>query len=161
MTKIEFEPIGIIHTPFKHIEGMPIQPVGAKGERGTIEILPAYEEGLQDLEGFSRIILLYYFHRNSGPKLVVTPFMDSSLLGVFATRAPSRPNPIGLSTVRLLGIEGGMIHVEELDILDGTPLIDIKPYVPDFDSYRAEKIGWLEKAKDQVRLKRSDDRFKR
>lgn len=160
MTKIEFEPIGFIHTPFTNIEGMPIQPMSAKGERGSIEILRGYEEGLKDLEGFSHIILLYYFHRVSGPRLIVTPFMDASPRGVFATRAPSRPNPIGLSIVRLIGIENNIIHVEDMDILDGTPLIDIKPYVPDFDSYRAESIGWLENVKGQVQSKRSDDRFK-
>lgn len=157
--KIEYRQIGTIHTPFKSIEGMPIQPAGAESVPGTVEVYPEYSEGLKDLDGFSHIILVYHFHKAAKSKLVVTPFMDDQPRGVFATRAPKRPNPIGLSIVRLLKIEGSTIEVENVDILDGTPLIDIKPYVPDFDEYPADRVGWLEHAKGAVKGKKSDNRF--
>jgi len=140
--------------------GMPIQPSGASGIRGTIEIDSDYVAGLKDLEGFSHIILLYYFHQVRESKLLVIPFMDTQQRGVFATRAPKRPNPIGLSVVKLLSIEGNVLHVENLDILDGTPLLDIKPYVPEFDEHPAERVGWLEQARGMVVNKRSDARFR-
>lgn len=158
--EIMYQPIGTIHSPFKDIQGMPIQPTGAANVQGTIELLPELVEGLKDLEGFSHIILLYHFHQAEGARLVVTPFMDSSPHGVFATRAPKRPNPIGLSVVRLVSIEGNILHIENVDILDGTPLLDIKPYVPEFDEHPAERIGWLREAKGLVQSKRSDDRFR-
>ena len=158
--EISYRPIGVIHSPFTEIEGMPIQPTGASGIRGTVEVYPEFVEGLKDLEGFSHIILLYHFHRVRGAKLVVTPFMDSQPHGVFATRAPKRPNPIGLSIVRLLGIEQNVLHIENVDILDGTPLLDIKPYVPEFDQHRADRVGWLEQAKGRVQSRRSDGRFR-
>jgi tRNA-Thr(GGU) m(6)t(6)A37 methyltransferase TsaA len=158
--EISYRPIGTIHTPFTDIEGMPIQPAGACGIRGSIEILPELAEGLKDLEGFSYIILLYHFHRVRESKLIVTPFMDSQPHGVFSTRAPKRPNPIGLSVVKLLSVEKNVLHIENVDILDGTPLLDIKPYVPEFDFYAAvERVGWLEQAKERVQDKRSDRRF--
>ena len=158
--EINYRPIGVIHSPFTDIGGMPIQPTGASGIRGTIEVFPEFAEGLKDLEGFSHIILLYHFHRVQGTKLVVTPFMDSQPHGVFATRAPKRPNPIGLSIVRLLGIEQNILRIENVDILDGTPLLDIKPYVPEFDQPPADRMGWLEQAKGRVQSKRSDGRFR-
>ena len=160
--KIEvlYHPIGIVHTPFKQIQGIPIQPTGASGARGHIEILPEYAEGLRDLEGFSHIILLYHFHGVRESKLVVTPFLDSQPRGIFSTRAPKRPNPIGLSVVKLLKIEKTILQIEDVDILDGTPLLDIKPYVPEFDPHGAVRTGWLEKAKGKVKDKKSDDRFK-
>lgn len=158
--EIKFRSIGIIHSPFKDIKGMPIQPAGAAHVRGTVEVLPEFSEGLRDLEGFSHIILLYHFHRVQATKLVVIPFMDSQPHGVFATRAPKRPNPIGLSIVKLLSREGNTLHVENVDILDGTPLLDIKPYVPEFDRPAVESVGWLEQAKGEVQGKRSDDRFR-
>jgi tRNA-Thr(GGU) m(6)t(6)A37 methyltransferase TsaA len=157
---IIYHPIGVVHSPFQDIQGMPIQPTGAAGVRGTVEILPELAEGLRDLEGFSHIILLYHFHRVRDVKLVVTPFMDSQPRGLFSTRAPKRPNPIGLSVVKLLRVEGHVLHVENVDILDGTPVLDIKPYVPDFDQHPVERVGWLEGAKGRVRGKRSDDRFR-
>ena len=138
---------------------MPIQPTGAREVRGTVEILPEFIEGLKDLDGFSHIILLYHFHRVKGVSLSVTPFLDSQTRGLFATRAPRRPNPIGLSIVKLSRIEGNVLHIENVDILDGTPVLDIKPYVPAFDQYLDSRVGWLEKVKDKVREKRSDDRF--
>jgi tRNA-Thr(GGU) m(6)t(6)A37 methyltransferase TsaA len=138
---------------------MPIQPTGASGIQGTVEVFPEFTEGLKDLEGFSHIILLYHFHRVQEVKLVVTPFMDFQPRGVFATRAPKRPNPIGLSIVKLLGIEQNTLHIENVDILDGTPLLDIKPYVPEFDHHPADRVGWLEQAKGRVQSKKSDGRF--
>jgi tRNA (adenine37-N6)-methyltransferase len=156
---INFTPIGTIHTPFKTIANMPIQPSGAKGIQGTIEIKPEYVDGLKDLEGFSHIILLYHFHKSKKYTLEVTPFLDSETHGVFATRAPNRPNPVGLSVVKLLKIDSNILHVEHIDILDKTPLIDIKPYVSEFDQPSSVRIGWLEKKKGKVRLKKSDDRF--
>jgi tRNA (adenine37-N6)-methyltransferase len=156
---IEYRPIGVIHTPFRSLEGMPIQPAGAQSVRGDVDVFPDYVEGLRDLNGFSHVMLLYDFHQAAGPKLVVTPFMDSQARGVFATRAPTRPNPIGLSVVRLLKIQGCTLHVENVDILDGTPLLDIKPYVPEFDHHPADRVGWLEQAREAVQSKRADDRF--
>ena len=152
-------PIGIIHTPFQELENMPIQPSGAAGTRGTVDLFPEFAEGLKDLGGFSHVILLYHFHKSRGYKLIVTPFLDSEPRGLFATRAPKRPNPIGLSTVKLLQIRGGSLDIENVDILDGTPLLDIKPYVPEFDQQQACRIGWLEQARGKVRNKRSDERF--
>lgn len=156
---MNYQPIGIIHSPFTQIVGMPIQPTGAQGIRGTIDIFPEYAEGLADLEGFSHVILLYHFHQAPKAQLLVTPFMDSKPHGIFATRAPNRPNPIGLSIVKLLKIEGNVLHIENVDILDGTPLLDIKPYVPEFDSYSEVQTGWLEHAKGRVENQRSDSRF--
>lgn len=157
--KIEYQKIGLIHSPFKNIREMPIQSVGAFGIKGIVEVFPAFTEGLKDVEGFSHIILLYHFHKIKESMLLVTPFLDSQPRGVFATRAPKRPNPIGLSVVKLDGIEGNILHVENVDILDGTPLLDIKPYVPEFDNHPADRVGWLEKAKGRVRNQKSDGRF--
>ena len=122
--KIEFHPIGVIHTPFTKPEGMPIQPAGVAGVTGTVEVFEDYRAGLKDLNGFSHIILLYHFHRSEGFNLQVEPFMDRQPRGLFATRAPKRPSPIGLSVVKLDKIENGTLHVQNLDILDGTPLLD-------------------------------------
>ncbi|MCP4543289.1 MAG: tRNA (N6-threonylcarbamoyladenosine(37)-N6)-methyltransferase TrmO [Chloroflexi bacterium] len=160
MTEISYRSIGTIHSPFKEIEGMPIQPTGAFQVRGSVEILPELAKGLKDLDGFSHIILLYHFHRVQESKLTVVPFLDSQPHGVFASRAPVRPNPIGLSVVRLLGIDQNILHIENVDILDGTPLLDIKPYVPEFDQHPANRVGWLERARDRVQSKRSDSRFR-
>ncbi len=158
--EIKYHPIGTIHSPFKDIEGMPVQPAGAASVRGTVSILPELADGLRDLEGFSHIILLYHLHQVHEAKLVVTPFMDSEPHGIFATRAPKRPNPLGLSIVRLVSIENNILYIKNVDILDGTPLLDIKPYVPEFDRPTVHGVGWLEQAKGEVRGKRSDDRFR-
>lgn len=158
--KIEYQPIGVIHSPFKKIEGMPIQPAGAAGVMGTIEVFESYRTGLKDLDGFSHILLLYHFHRVQGFSLYVVPFMDSKARGLFSTRAPRRPNPIGLSVVRLHGIEEGVLHIENVDVLDGTPLLDIKPYVPEFDPRGEVRTGWLEEAGKIVSSRKSDNRFK-
>jgi len=157
--EIIYKPIGTIHSPFKTVEGVPIQPSGAESIRGTIEIFLEYKEGLQDLEGFSHIILIYHFHRAQEPKLTVTPFMDSTPHGVFSTRAATRPNPVGFSVVRLLHIEGCALIIENVDILDGTPLLDLKPYVPEFDHYAVNRTGWLAKASGVVKRKKSDKWF--
>jgi tRNA-Thr(GGU) m(6)t(6)A37 methyltransferase TsaA len=157
---ISYRPIGTIRSPFEGVEKVPIQPAAASGIRGTVEVSAEFVDGLQDLSGFSHIILLYHFHRVTEARLTVVPFLDDRARGVFATRAPSRPNPIGLSIVRLLGIEGNLLHVENLDIVDGTPLLDIKPYVPAFDHNEAERTGWLETTGARVKETRSDDRFK-
>jgi len=157
--KIKYQPIGVIHSPFTKLDGMPIQPAGAAGIIGSVEIFPEYAPGLDDLDGFSHIILLYHFHLSSGFKLHVVPFMDNKKRGLFATRAPNRPNPIGMSVVRLLKIEERIIRVENVDILTGTPLLDIKPYVPEFDDQRNVRTGWLEHAGKTVPKQKSDKRF--
>jgi tRNA-Thr(GGU) m(6)t(6)A37 methyltransferase TsaA len=156
---ITFSPIGTIHTPFSKLDGMPIQPSGARYVEGTINLYAQFEEGLQDLDGFSHIILLYHFHRSKGYRLIVKPFLDSVKRGLFATRAPRRPNPIGISIVRLLRIEGLILHVQDVDVLDGTPLLDIKPWVPEFDMRQHARAGWLEKKQKNTQTIKSDCRF--
>jgi tRNA (adenine37-N6)-methyltransferase len=157
---IIYRPIGIINTPFAEANKMPIQPEGAKGIEGTIDIKPEFEAGLKDLDGFSYIILLYHFHLSSGFSLEVIPFLDDKQRGVFATRAPRRPNSIGLSIVRLLGIKKNILYIQNIDVVDGTPLLDIKPYVPEFDDRKAEKIGWLSGKIERMHEIKSDERFK-
>jgi len=159
MDVIKYKPIGIIHSPFKEPKGTPIQPTGAKNIDATVELFPKYVEGLKDLEGFSHIILIYHFHLSKHISLRVKPYMDNELRGVFATRAPSRPNPIGISVVRLVKVEGNILHIQDVDAVDGTPLLDIKPYVPEFDTREVEKIGWLEKRVHRLRETKDDGRF--
>jgi tRNA-Thr(GGU) m(6)t(6)A37 methyltransferase TsaA len=156
---ISITPIGIIETPFDDLKGMPIQPSGADKIQGTIIIDKEYEEGLSDLEGFSHIILLYHFHKSKGYNLMVKPFMDDQQRGLFSTRAPRRPNPIGLSIVQLIKIENNKISIQGIDVLNGTPLIDIKPYVPGFDAREVTKLGWLDKNYKKSESLKSDDRF--
>lgn len=158
--KIEYSPIGIIHSPFKKPENMPIQPAGAEGIKGRVEIFEDFQDGLKDLAGFSHIILLYHFHRSRGFNLQVVPFMDPELRGVFATRAPRRPNSIGLSVVRLDRIEGRVLYIRNVDVIDGTPLLDIKPYVPALDAGGKIRTGWLAQAGKTVKGWKSDGRFK-
>ena len=156
---IAYAPIGVIHTPFAEPAGMPIQPAGAAGVRGTVEVFEEFRAGLADLDGFSHLILLYHFHRSAGFDLKATPFLDAQPRGLFATRAPRRPNPIGLSVVALEKVDGNVLHVQNVDMLDGTPLLDIKPYVPQFDAAQDVRTGWIAKSGDAVADKRSDDRF--
>ena len=160
MDNVKYNPIGIIHSPYKEIEGMPIQPCAAIGVRGTVEIKYEYAGGLKDIDGFSHIILIYHFHLSKGFSLEVIPFLDDNPKGVFATRVPKRPNSIGLSIVKLIKVEDKILHIENIDILDNTPLLDIKPYVSIFDALDQTEIGWYSKAKYNVRNKKSDLRFK-
>jgi tRNA-Thr(GGU) m(6)t(6)A37 methyltransferase TsaA len=136
-------PIGIIRSPFTDKSQTPIQASRSQA-KGMVEIYPEYTDGLQDLEGFSHIYLLYAFHRSSGYSLIVTPFLDDRLHGVFATRYPDRPNPLGLSIVRLIARRDNLLDIEGVDMLDGTPLLDIKPYVPEFDIRTGTANGWYE-----------------
>lgn len=158
--KIEYTPIGIIHSPFPTPADMPIQPAAGAGIKGTVEVFEAFQPGLKDLGGFSHIILLYHFHRSRSFNLEVVPFLDSERRGLFATRAPNRPNPIGLSIVQLDKVEDGVLHIRNMDILDGTPLLDIKPYVPEFDAQMEVRTGWLEGVGKTVASRKADNRFK-
>ena len=159
--EIIYKPIGTIHSPFKNLEGMPIQPVGAKGVEGEIHLDEKYEEGLKDLEGFSHVVLIYHLHLCKGYSLQVKPFLDTVKRGIFATRAPKRPNAIGMSVVCLNKIEGSKIYISNVDVVDGTPLLDIKPYIPNFDKCKGEelRIGWFEDKHENANHKKSDDRF--
>ena len=159
MTEITYKPIGVIHSPFKEPKGTPIQPEGARGIDGTVEVFREYAEGLKDLEGFSHIILIYHFHLSKGASLTAKPFMDNQPRGVFAMRGPSRPNPIGISVVRFVRIENSILHIQDVDIVDGTPLLDIKPYVPRFDVRQVDNIGWLEENIHKVDTSKDDGRF--
>ena len=159
MRTIVYRPIGIIRSPFKTPQGTPIQPSGAIGQLGRVELHSEYAPAVEDLMGFSHIYLIYHFHlaKTYAPKVV--PFLDDRARGLFATRAPARPNSIGLSVVRLHGIEGVRLDVKDIDVVDRTPLLDIKPYVPAFDRREADRIGWLaEKSKGAERV-RDDGRF--
>jgi len=158
--KIIYQPIGIIYSPHKEVKGVPIQPSSAKGIQGEIELFEEYQDGLKDLDGFSHIIILYDFHKSKGYSLQLTPFLDEKLRGVFATGAPKRPNQIGLSVLKLNRIKGNKLYVENVDMLDETPVLDIKPYASQFDAVEEEKIGWLSKNIKESDVKKSDERFK-
>jgi tRNA-Thr(GGU) m(6)t(6)A37 methyltransferase TsaA len=158
--KIKYTSIGTIHTPFKEIEQMPIQSSGAKGIKGTVKLKKKYVKGLFDLERFSHIFLIYHFHKSEGFNLKVIPFLDNKQHGVFATRAPRRPNPVGISVVRLISIKDNILEIENVDMINGTPLIDIKPYISQFDIHEIEKNGWLNNITGYPDEVKSDDRFK-
>jgi tRNA-Thr(GGU) m(6)t(6)A37 methyltransferase TsaA len=158
---INYKAIGIIQSPFKEPKGTPIQPTAAKDITGVIEIYPEYVEGLKDVEGFSHLILIYHFHLVKDASLLVKPFLDNELHGIFATRSPSRPNSIGFSVVRLTRVEGNKLHIQDVDIVDGTPLLDIKPYVSAFDIREAVKTGWFENNVHKLSTTRDDGRFVR
>lgn len=153
---MELHQIGVIHSPFPQPDGVPIQPRYAQAAEGTVEVFQPFAEGLRDLDGFERIWLIYWFHQAAAARLIVRPFKDKTQRGLFATRAPCRPNPIGMSPVRLLAVKGRRLRVAEVDVLDGTPLLDIKPYVPEFDHYEIRRIGWLSEAGDRTT---ADGRF--
>jgi tRNA-Thr(GGU) m(6)t(6)A37 methyltransferase TsaA len=155
-----FEPIGVIHSPFQALEEMPIQPTSDASRPGRVEIYPQFAEGLEDLAGFSHIYLIYHLHKTTSFKLTVTPFLDTQPRGLFATRAPSRPNPIGLSLVQLDRIEANWLYIARLDILDQTPLLDIKPYIPELTPQASVRIGWLAQVRDKFSKRTSDGRFK-
>jgi tRNA-Thr(GGU) m(6)t(6)A37 methyltransferase TsaA len=154
---VVYQPIGVVHTPFESTDGMPIQPSRAAGCRGTVVVDPEYADGLADLDGFSHVILLCHFHRALPHRLRVVPYLDDVERGLFATRSPSRPNPLGLSVVRLIGIAGNELTVENVDVLDGTPLLDIKPWVGELGDREAVRCGWLEGVRRREVL--SDPRF--
>jgi len=159
MKEFTFKSIGVIHTPYKERAGMPIQPPGAEGALGRVEVFPEFSEALKDIDGFSHIILIFCFHKSEGYKLQVSPFLEDEIHGLFAVRAPKRPNPIGLSVVKLQKCEGNILYIDNPDMLDGTPLLDIKPYIPDFDAYPDAVSGWQEKHRGKVRKHKSDNRF--
>ncbi len=159
MKEIKFKQIGLIHSPYKRVKGTPIQPTGAKDVEGKVELFSEYSEGLKDLEYFSHIILIYQFHLSKGGGLLVKPYMDNNFRGVFATRAPRRPNPIGISIVRLDKIVDNILYIRDIDIIDGTPLLDIKPYVPKFDMRNVKSIGWLEDNVHKLSDVKDDERF--
>jgi len=159
---VDYRPIGVLCSPHKELSGMPIQPVGARGVTGHIELAAQYVPGLKDLEGFSHVIVLYHLHGSEGFELLVKPFLDTEERGLFSTRAPRRPNPIGLSVLELSGVDlaAGLVRLNNVDILDGTPVLDIKPYVPKFDVWEAERIGWIAGKGSTADTCRSDERFR-
>ena len=155
-----YEPIGEIRTPFETPEGMPIQPAGETSARGTVVVDPAYEAGLADLDGFSHCILLYHFHASDDDySLRPTPFLDDTARGLFATRAPQRPTPVGLSVVGIESVDGRELTVSGIDVVDGTPLLDIKPFVPQFDVPAETAAGWVDATDTGVESTAADDRF--
>ncbi len=156
---IVYNPIGIIYTPFKSAKGTPIQPSAAIGIEGRIKVFDEYQDALKDLDGFSHLILLYHFHLTTDYSLSVKPFLDEELHGVFATRAPSRPNPIGISIVRLTSIQGNILYVQDMDVVNETPILDIKPYVPQFDRKDDCNIGWLKKNIKDFKNTKDNGRF--
>jgi tRNA-Thr(GGU) m(6)t(6)A37 methyltransferase TsaA len=154
----EFRPIGVVRSPHRGAEGTPIQGVYDQSE-GVVEILPEFGEGLKDLEGFSRIWILYAFHRGSSARLRVVPFRDIEERGIFATRSPCRPNAIGMTSVELVKVDGARVHFRGVDVIDGTPVLDIKPYVHQWDSFEKGREGWLDSS--VVERTVADDRFSR
>ncbi len=156
---VSYTSIGTIHTPFRKIEGMPIQSIGSKGTKGTVELKKEYVEALMDLEKFSHIYLIFHLHKSQGFDLQVIPFLDDKPHGLFATRAPRRPNPIGISVVKLISIKDNILEIENVDMLDGTPLLDIKPYISQFDIHHIEKNGWINNKTGYPNETTSDDRF--
>jgi len=155
----EIHPIGTIRSPYHSIRDMPIQPKGASGVEGCVVVDEEYIDGLRDIEGFSHIYLVYNFHEATRTELLITPFLDEKKRGVFATRSPLRPNHIGISIVRLIRVEKHLLFVEGIDVLDGTPLLDIKPYIEKFDAVNKSTAGWLKAGDEEISKKRSDDRF--
>ena len=156
-TEVLMQPIGVIWSPHRSPAGTPIQPAYAEQSDGEVVVDERFAPALADIEGFERIWLIYCLDRAGPFKLTVVPYRDTQEHGLFATRAPSRPNPIGLSVVRLLGREGNVLRVRGLDILDGTPLLDIKPYVPEFDAFPDSRAGWLDAHREDRR--KADARF--
>ncbi|MCF8098592.1 MAG: tRNA (N6-threonylcarbamoyladenosine(37)-N6)-methyltransferase TrmO [Desulfarculaceae bacterium] len=160
MTQICYEPIGLLFTPFSEPSGTPIQPCGAGDTLGRAELRPELAPALEGLEGFSHVILLYHCHRAAAFKPKVRPFLDQNEHGLFATRAPARPNPVGLSVVELLAVEGSVLHLRGVDMLDQSPLIDVKPYVPQFDAPPGVvRTGWLADKAQDAPAKKADERF--
>ncbi|MBN2485780.1 MAG: tRNA (N6-threonylcarbamoyladenosine(37)-N6)-methyltransferase TrmO [Bacteroidales bacterium] len=159
MNNISYRPIGIVHSEYKKPEGTPIQPVASIGSEAVIEILPEFAEGLTDLEQFSHIWVLFHMHQARYKQLKVVPFLDSVSHGIFATRSPGRPNPIGISVVILNRIEGNRLYVKNIDIIDGSPVIDIKPFIAQFDVYENTNSGWFEGKAHKLENIKDDGRF--
>jgi len=158
--QIVYRPIGIIHSEHTIAEKTPIQPVYARGCKGYVELYPEFIDGLRDLSDFSHIYLIYHFHKSREVKLIVKPYLQDVDRGIFSTRAPFRPNPIGLSVAELLGIEGNILHLDGVDILDGTPLLDIKPYTAKFDLHDVKKNGWQDEVDQETAEKRGKRGYK-
>lgn len=156
---IELKPIAVVRSRFTDVVGMPIQAAAAPEETATIEVLDAYRAGLRDLEGFDYLHIIAWLHRGQREALVVKPFLDDAEHGVFATRAPARPNRLGLSVVRLVAIDGPILTIAGNDMVDGTPVLDIKPYVPRFDVRETGRIGWFEQRLQRLDEVRADDRM--
>jgi len=162
MNNITISPIGICKSPFKELINMPVQPRGAKDTIAQIIVDKQYQDGLKDLDGFSYIYLIYHFHKISQPKLQVVPFNDktNTKRGVFSTRTPMHPNSLGLSIVKVIDVQENIVTIQGIDLLDGTPIIDIKPYIENFDKIdEPTQSGWMQSSNDEVCCKKSDDRF--
>ena len=156
-----YHPVGVVRSQFTKLEGMPLQSVAAPEARGTVEVDPQFAPGLKDLDGFSHLYLVTHLHRGAPGGLEVVPLLDDTVRGIFATRSPRHPNPIGISVVRLLTVAGAVLEIAGLDLVDGTPVLDVKPYVPEFDSVSAERTGWLTDAAQRVHRVKADGRFDR
>lgn len=159
MNQIVYKPIGYIQTPFQRPENMPIQPSAAEGTTGKVVLYHDFTAGLKDLEGFSHAYLIYHLHLSKGFSLQVIPFLDKKPRGLFATRAPKRPNPIGISIVQIERIENNVIHISNIDMVNNTPLLDIKPFIPNFDNPEKVKTGWFAKVSSNFPKRKSDNRF--
>lgn len=159
MDEIIMKPVGVIRSPFRENLGTPIQPEGGRDIEAVVEVLEEFAPGLDDLDGFSHIVLIYFFHNCCMTRLRMKPFMDTVEHGIFATRSPVRPNHIGMSVVRLDRVEGNVLYIRDVDVLDGTPVLDIKPHVPRLDSPGPARIGWLEDKQEGIASKRDDGRF--
>jgi tRNA-Thr(GGU) m(6)t(6)A37 methyltransferase TsaA len=146
---VTYRPIGVLRSEHKIAQETPIQPAYAKGCQGRAEVFPEFAEGLADLDGFSHIYIIYHFHQAPAAKLKVKPFLQDVERGVFATRSPARPNPIGLSVVELVRREGNTLYLDNLDVLDGTPLLDIKPYTAKFDRIETTRNGWQDAVSEE------------
>jgi len=157
--EISYRPIGIIHSEHTLAEKTPIQPVYAKGCKGYAEVFEEFTEGLNDIEGFSHIYLLYHFHQAMPVKLLAKPFLQDVERGIFSVRAPERPNPIGLSIVELLSRKGNILHLDGVDILEGTPLLDIKPYTAKFDLITETRNGWQDTVDEKTARRRGKRSF--
>ncbi len=159
ISNITLKPIGVIHSSFKEPASMPIQSSGVSDAKGHIEIFPEFVDGIRDLNGFSHIYVLFYFHLSQSYNLTPIPFLDTVPRGLFSTRAPRRPNPIGLSIVTIEDIKDNIIQISGIDMVDKTPLLDIKPFIPNFEPKDNVRTGWMTKSPEEILKKKSDERF--
>lgn len=159
MDQVVYQPIGYVESPFRHPTNVPVQTVAGMNETGKIILEDKYKAGLQDLKKFTHLILIYHFHLSKGYTLTAKPFLDDKEHGIFAIKGPRRPNPIGISTVKLLDICDNKLMISGIDLVDGTPILDIKPFIPEFDNRLDASSGWLNKTKEEIECKKSDDRF--